>query len=295
MLTPFDWLRLCRNGTELIATVHLLDTQPDVFLQETIGHPFSALHGPCRRCGIFRRAPLESEKQRGDAAPYCPACRMVRRATAELHRTAVTSVLVWGQLSSVPPLPDKGIPLPVHYRHDEQHFLLVLYRSALQDWLSNLLLYHGMSLSGLLQILPALPDTQSRTLGDALARLPAFESAYPPDRLRVRFYPTGHMVFQNREYERAGTLTFDAQDFLGYLEMAGVFRSLLYPEQQQAVFQILKMKNQQESGFHWGRLLHELSPAARDMLISWNLRSWSRKQLYLLDKLRAYAKYHPVH
>jgi len=294
MLTPFDWLRLCRNGTELIATLHLLDTQPDVFLQETIGHPFSALRGPCSRCGIFRRA-APSPQAGGEAIPYCPACQMVRRATTRLHHAAMTSVLVWGQLSSIPPLPDKTLPLPVYYRHDEQHFLLALRRLDLQDWLSDLLLYHGISLSGLLQILPAFPDSRNRTLGDMLARLPAFEAAYPPDRLRIRFYPAGHMIFQGRDYERAGTLTFDARDFLGYLEMAGVFRSLLYPEQQGAVFQILKMKNPQERQFHWGRLLHELSPAGRDMLLSWNLRSWSREQLYLLDKLRPYAKYHPVH
>ncbi|GAB4521913.1 MAG: hypothetical protein Fur0018_03000 [Anaerolineales bacterium] len=298
MLTPFDWLRLCKNGTELIATLHLLDEQPDVFLQETIGHPFSALHGPCKRCGIFLRISDREEKadsSKIELPDYCPACRQVRLRTARLHQAVRTSVLIWGQLSSVPTLPAIQDPLPVYYRHDEQHFLLALPRLDLQDWFSNLLLYHGLSLHGLMQIFPAIPDTQGNTIGDLLALLPAFEAAYPPDKLRVRFYPLGHMAFNSQPYERTGTLTFEARDFLGHLEMAGVFRSLLLPDQQETVFEILRMKNLQESQFHWGRLLHELPPGPRDMLLSWNMRSWSKNQLRLLDKLRPYAKYSPVH
>ena len=327
MLTPFDWLRLCSSGTEVIATLQLLDKQPDVFLQETIGPPCSALHAPCERCGIFARSLGDGAlsgldvlsggeegadsfedvtSSSGDLEPiagasalirsrYCPACLRVRRTAGHLHHSAVRSVLIWGQLSEVPPLPENAVPLPVHYRHDEQHFLLALPRASLQDWLSDLLLYHGLALRGLLQIVPALPPSSGYTMGDILARLPAFEAMYPADRLRVRFYPVGHIVFNDRTYERADTLTFDAREFLGYLEMASVFRSLLLPEQQQAVFDILKMKNPQELQFHWGRLLNDLSPPARDMLLSWNTRSWSRAQIYLLDKLRAYAKRHFLH
>ena len=320
MLTPFDWLRLCRSGTEFIATLHLLEKQPDVFRQETIGQPFSALHAPCERCGIFARAgektasPVakETPEEFGEAdslegAPvspeellsllgstvtqYCPPCRMVRLAVPRLHHTARQAVMVWGSLSSSIELPQSHYPLPALYRHDERRFLLVLHRAALQNWLSELLLRHGLSLTGLLQIVPTLPPTSGWLLGDILARLSTYENIFPPDKLRVRFYPTGHIVFRNAEYERAGVLTFDAQEFAAYLGMAGVFRTLLSAEQQEAVFEILKIKDLQEQQFHWGRLLGILSPEARSMLLSWRPRSWTKQQIYLLDKLRAYAKY----
>ncbi len=324
MLTPFDWLRLCRNGTELIATLHLLEKQPDAFRHETIGQPFSALHAPCERCGIFARAeempasldveetpedaggtaslleaPVSPEDGlsplRNIAARYCPACSKVRLAVPRFHHTARHAVMVWGALSPLPELPRSQYPVPTLYRHDEQHFLLVLRRAALQDWLSGLLLRHGLSLTGLLQIVPTLSPASGWILGDMLARLPSYESIFSPDRMRVRFYPAGHIVFRTKEYERAGVLTFDAQEFAAYLGMAGVFRSLLLPEQQEAVFEILRIKDLQEQQFHWGRLLGLLSPEARSMLLSWRPRSWSKQQIYLLDKLRPYAKYSPTH
>ena len=167
----------------------------------------------------------------------------------------------------------------------------MLHRRALQPWLQDVALYHGADLKGFLQIFPTT-GIGDVGMGELLCRIVHNESRFPMDRLRVRFFADPDQIFIPHLLEREGVLTFDFADFLRTLEMASVFRSILRPDDQQTLYELLRMPETGETQFYWGRLFGALRPEARDMLEAWKIRHWSPAQINLLYDLIQYVAFY---
>lgn len=306
MLSHFDWLRRAATGAELLATLHTLagDAEPiptddesrEVMLSassfplvEEFGPPPSALDGPCVRCWVYPRAPRQL---------YCSTCQTILNGAEHVQKITVRAVIVWGYVNQVPSrvrarMDENATRLIARYLHDEQRFLVMLRNRDLQPWLKELMLYHGGTLKGLLQV---CPTTGGRDLhmGELLCRLMRNEARFPLDRLRIRFFAAPYYVYDPRVYDRMGILTFDVAEFLRMLDMAVVFRTLLRPEEQRILYHLLKNEDASESQFYWGRLLNLLSREAKDMLNAWRIRQWSQPQIDLLYDLVKYVEFYQV-
>jgi len=292
MLSPFDWLRRCRTGADLIATLQTLEARPDLFelpLAE-IGPPPSALDGPCSRCWIY---PPSSHNDAPQHARYCRTCETVLRAAWPLTELSRNAVVVWGAVNNLPrQLREREGFYREHlagaYLHDEHHFLLTLYKRHLRDWLQELVLYHGPDLTGLLHIFPTTGGRTGESMGDLLARVAAQGVHTVSDRLRVRFYAAPYHITAPHLRDRRGLLAFEVAEFLRLLEMAGVFRALLRPAEQEALRELLTLDDAKEENFYWGRFLGQLSQEAKDMLSAWRIRAWPQERLQLLYELTHY-------
>ncbi len=289
MLTPYDWLRQSRTGGELLATLQLLAAYPDILaVGEDVGTPPSALHGLCERCGIYpRRAPHNR---------YCDVCGVIVNDARNLGQVARYVTLIWGYVNKLPRQFHAGHGFKdAHilgaYAHDDQHFLLVAPRRELKVWLQELLLYHGPDLKGLLQIFPTTGG-KAVSMRDMLCRIHYLETRFPMDCLRVRFISAPHQIFHLHEYDRAGVLTFEVSEFVNFLEMAAIFRTLLRPEEQNALRELLKIEDDHEAQFFWGRFVGQLSAEAKDMLNAWKIRRWTQPQIKLLYTLAEYVTYY---
>lgn len=289
MLASFDWIRLARTGSELLATLEYLTAHPDLTAEHPeLAAPFSALQVPCRRCGIYpRTTPL---------AHYCNTCESIEEGARHYHRTSPHVTLVWGYVTQLPRRLREGQSFPdslviSDYVHDDQHFLAALRLKKLQPWLQELMLYNGPDFNGLLQVFPSTGKA-TPTMAELLIRTVQQEARFPPDRLRVRFLAAPHYVFHLREYDREGVLTFDVGDFISTLEMASVFRTVLLPDEQQMLRTLLDMGDDPKASFYWGRLLGMLSREAKDMLNAWRVRSWTKAQVDLLYRLVDYVLYY---
>lgn len=289
MLALYDWLRRCRKGTELLATLALAADRPDLFDPDgEIGPPLALFHRPCRRCWIYPSAD-------GGQSPYCATCHAVAAGEPDARRHVRRTVLVWGFVNRVPERlypPSQSVcrTRGVHVA-DDRRFLLALDRRSLKPWLQELLLYHGTDLRGLLQVFPTTGDSHRGCMGDVLAKAAHLEARFPEDILRVRFYSNAYHLFAvDRKNDEIGP-TFEASEFLRFLEMAGVFRSLLRPEGQQMLYDLFDLQDAQEERFYWGRFMGFLSPEARDMLDAWKIRQWPKPQIRLLYDLLDYVVY----
>ena len=285
MLNTFDWLRRCRNGAELMAVLDLAEKEPELFPEpgEKLGPPVSGFTKPCQRCWIY--APL---KEVGLA--YCKTCLAILAKAKHLDRPARITTVVWGYVNQIPKhlLKMEGIYAGGKYRRhipDDNHFLLTLERLDLKTWLQELLLYHGSDLKGLIQVFPTCGGIKKEAMGGLLSRAAYQEGRFPMDRLRVRFFPNPYQLFVPHRRERQGILTFEVTEFLRWLEMATVFRSLLKPESQQTLFELLNIDNPREEQFYWGRFMGFLSAEAKDMLTSWRIRQWPKTQIQLIYEL----------
>jgi hypothetical protein len=177
------------------------------------------------------------------------------------------------------------------YLHDDGRFLLMLYRRELKTWLQELILYHGADLKGLLQIFPTVGGAPDAGMGDLLCRVIQREANFSLDRLRVQFYASPYQVKRSDIRERQGTLTFEVAEFLRLLELAAVFRVILRPEEQEALYKLLQIDDADEAMFYWGRFLGYLSQEAKDMLNAWKIRQWPRPQVELLYELKDYVDF----
>ncbi len=140
MLAPFDWLRLARSSSELLATLHYLDEHPDVIGGKDLAPPRSALQRPCGRCGLY---PHE------EGVRFCSACKAILEYGQRLYPQIQHITLVWGYVTQLPQQLRGGTPFPegmtLHtYVHDAQHFLTVLPRQQLKPWLQELALYNSL-------------------------------------------------------------------------------------------------------------------------------------------------------
>ena len=290
MLNSFDWLRQSRTGAELLAILKYLHTRPDLFSQEQIGPPHSALGGPCQRCWLYPPDPRHDE-------PYCQACRMILARARRYSNLSRQTIIVWGFVNQLPKQLQSGQGFDNTHRHgayihDDHRFLLTLYRRKLKPWLQDLVIYHGDELRGMLQIFPTMGAGEYTGMGDVVCRAIHQEADFSRDRLRVKFYADAFEVLRPRRRDEQGILIFEISDFLSLLEMATVFRTMLRPEEQKVLYELLKIDEAGEKQFYWGRLLGYLSKEAKDMLNAWKIRQWPPARVKLLYELVDYVAFY---
>lgn len=293
MLNAFDWLRRSRTGAELLATLEFLEEKPDLFDEEEIGPPHSALSGPCQRCWVYPRAP---SPHRGTSR-YCKSCGAILARTNRLGYLSRWSIVIWGVVNRLPKQLESGegfhdSRILGAYVHDQNHFLLMMRRQELKTWFRELAIYHGPDLRGLVQILPTTGVGRGVSMGDVLCRAFHHEARFSMDRLRVRFFSAPYQLLKPHTRDQQGLLTFEASEFLSLLEMAAVFRTLLRPEAQRALQELLNLDDASEEQFYWGRFLGYLSPEAKDMLSAWRIRQWPRDRIKLLYELVNYVAFY---
>ncbi len=289
MLSSFEWLRLCRSGAELMATLRCLREMPAVATQQEIGSPHSGLSGPCWRCWLYQRTVSPKGESR-----YCAFCHAVNAKLWGVANLASGSVVIWGNLNRIPlQLLDTGARQRNgrgdYYVHDENRFLLMMPRGELKLWLQELTLYHGLDLYGLLQIFPSKATLPNLTMGDLLCLAVHHEADLAMNRLRVRFYSSPFHMIRPRIRDREGLLTFEISEFLSLLEMAEVFRTILKPWERKELLDLLRIGDPLQEPFYWGRFLGNLNQQAKDMLASWRIRQWPTNRIRLLYELVDYA------
>jgi len=216
------------------------------------------------------------------------------RHTAHFGHDSVHAAVIWAKLEPLPTNLAEGQGFYAEralgsYVHDDRHFLLILPRRAIREWLQELVLYHGSDLRGIIQIFPTVGSRSTLGIGEVLCRVVHYESALSMRKLYVRFYALAYQVLRTHARDRQGLLTFELNEFIGLLDMAAIFRTMLLPEEQELIQALLKLNNPQEEFFYWGRLLGRLSPAQRDMLQAWQIRNWSKEQVRLLYELMDYV------
>lgn len=289
MLTPYDWMRICRTGAELIATIRTFSDSGDCFDQSpsALGPPISALNRPCRRCWIYAPEP---------GSDYCLTCIRILYDASKLRKASYNAVVLWGCVDRIPDivLGKKGrYPEQVNgvFIVDEQRFLLVIPRLFLISWIRDFFVHHGDEIKGLFQIFPTTGETRRGCMNDLLVRAAHHETRLPMDAMRVRFFPDPFLLFAPHEREQEGLLTFEIQEFFRQMEYASIFRTLLKPEEQKMLLELASIKNPNEANFYWGRFLGVLTPEAKDMLNAWNFRNWPQKQIRLMYELLSYVPF----
>lgn len=298
MHTPFDWLRGARSGVELLALLRLMEDEPGQFVPSTsaagpitLGPVPNALATPCSRCWFYPPAPQRS---------LCPLCQQVRARTRGLVGLVRDALVMWGYVNRVPARFRRRIGshdenLLGVYVHDDQHFLLLLPSRRLLPWLQELLLYHGPELKGHLQLFPTLGANQDGLgMGDILCQAVRHERYFALDRLRIRFYTDPFQPLRPHEADRNGLLTHEAGDLLSLLEMASIFRSILKPEEQAILYELLIGAQEGEEQFYWGRLMGVLNQRGRDLLDAWNVRHWPAPRVKFFYELTHYVDYRPA-
>ncbi|RLC65744.1 MAG: hypothetical protein DRI48_06315 [Chloroflexi bacterium] len=291
MLNSFDWLRLCRTGAELLATLRFLEREPDLFpAGGEIGPPRSALDGPCKRCWVYPR--LSSPRR-----SFCPSCQAVMARAGRLGNLSRQSIVIWSHVNQLPKhlWAREGFykkHILGSYVHGQHHFLLMMRRRKLKPWLQELLLYHGPNLKGLIQVLPTSGAKKLTAMGELLCRAMHHEARFSMDQLRVRFFSAPYQLLMPHNRDRKGLLTFEVTDFLSLLEMAAVFRTILLPDEQQSLYDLLNLENPAEEQFYWGRFMGLLNQEARDMLSAWRIRQWPHNRVKLLYELVEYVAFY---
>lgn len=293
MLTAFDWLRRCQNGGELLATLELIDwasrgelNQPE--LQPAAPH--AAIYGPCMRCWAYA-ADLDTPGQ-----VYCPMCQAIAARARIMGQTAKQVVGLWGYVNHLPEqVRNRAVFADQRilgaYRHSDQHFLVVIRRRELQSWLQEMLLYDGLDMTGMLQIFPTVSGYSQPNMGELICQIVHNQARFPLDRLRVRFFSAPRQVLETHKYDKLGVINFEVVDFLRMLESASVFRAVFQPDEQAALQQVLAITDVQEAQFYWGRLMGMLTPRARDLLVAWKMRNWSKAQINLFYELVEYVAF----
>lgn len=290
MQTFFNWVRDCRSGAELIAVLRLIHQIPDLFQKlGKIGPPFLLTHTPCQRCYFH---PREDHTK----ARHCKACQSILTLARHLGNLSNASVVVWGFVNYIPSQIDPDVLLDRKhfygvYIHDDHHFLVVMHRKRLMEWIREILIYQGDDIKGFIQILQTTGNSKRGTMGDILCRAVHHENRFPMDLMRIRFYPKAYQIFKPIQREKDGVLTFEISEFLNLMEMAAIFKSLLNPESQKNLLQLTQLQNEKEQRFYWGRFMGFLSDEGKDMLNSWNIRQWPSARVKLLYDLLAYVHY----
>lgn len=288
MLSKFDWLRRCRDGAEFLATLRFFSERPEIDLSKLeIGGPLSAIGPVCHRCKIY--APIQRPKHHHR---YCKICEQVMKRRIKFLRRSQTAIIVWGYVNQIPKRLRESKPsrfIYGTYIHDDQHFLAMIHRQHLKQWLQELVIYAGLNFKGSLQILPSLGEFRFMNIGDYLCWAIHHEATLPLDQLRVRFFTRPEQLINPKKREKEGLLTFHISDFINMLEMVEVFRVYLYPQQQQDLLALLNLSDPKEEQFYWGRFLGQISPEAKDMLNAWQVRQWTKQQTQFFYHLINYV------
>ncbi|MBI2950462.1 hypothetical protein HYY27_00135 [bacterium] len=292
MLSAFDWLRRSRTGSELLATLMCLEEDPGFPAGgDEIGPPHSALDGPCKRCWIYARQ---------SGGQHCGRCASILARSRALSPASRHALVIWGFVNRLPaPLREGESARMEHalgaYAPDGNRFLVVTPQREIKPWIQGLIFRHGPDLKGNLQIFPTLESFRTPGMGDLLCYAVHHEAHLPMDQMRVRFYSAPLQVLTPHERDRRKLLTFEVSEFLGLLDAAEVFRTVLRPEEQKELFELLTLDNAREAPFYWGRFVGRLERRAKDMLTGWNIRAWPRNRVQLLYKLVYYVDLPQLH
>jgi len=284
MPTAFDWIRRAENGAELIATIDAIGSSPELFQEETVmGEVACGIRGPCSRCWILPRLAGLS---------LCGVCHTILGDSRKLGPDSRGCLLIWGYVNAIPVgLTQDARPhqaRAIHVR-DDSHFLAVVPGSGLASWLKEVLIHEGSDTRGTLTIFPTTGKKQTFTMGDILCRAIQHDSRHPMDRLRIRFFSSPGQLKSPHLRDQQGVLTFEAPEFLGLLEMAGLFKSILRPREREMVKEVSGLVDQNEKTFHWGRLMGALNIQARDLLADWKVKQWPQSRIKLICELAEYA------
>jgi hypothetical protein len=279
----------------MLATLELLEATPDLLPasgrgEEEIGPPFSAVDAPCQRCWVY---PHQTSPWRS----FCPTCSRILAKAARLGSRSRSATVLWGFVNELPKhLWNREGFYADHvlasYVQDAHHFLLMMNRQELKPWLQELALYHGSNLKGLIQVLPTSGGGKLVSMGDILCRAAYQEARFTMDQLRVRFFAAPYQLLIPHTRDQMGILTFEVADFLSLLEMASVFRTVLFPDEQQSLRQLLALEDPQEQQFYWGRFTGRLNQKAKDMLSAWGIRQWPKHRVKLLYELADYVEFY---
>jgi hypothetical protein len=288
MQNAYDWLQICRTGSELMATMDLVADEPNlpeiVSKEDCLGTPQTAFDGPCLRCRYYSRL-INNQ--------YCYFCDHVMAREPVIRSYARHSVALWFFVN----FPPKKIPKTSHeiftYIADANRFLCCTNRWNLKSLLQEIMLIQGPDWLGVIQIFPVFQGGETLTMSDVLCSAIFDEKSMVQDRLYIKFFASPFQFVHKREREREGKLIFEATDFIGYLEMAEIFKRGLYLEEQDRLRQVLDIADPSEKQFYWGRFLTQVRPEARDFLDSWNLRNWTQSQVSLFYELLDFVRYDP--
>lgn len=293
MLATFDWLRRSRSSAELLTAMRFFAAKPGFNSGELLesGAPFSALNGPCQRCFVYAKAQSLGEPER-----YCKFCKMILAKKRGVEKIAGNTLIIWGLApelarqfhNSEGALHRRTL---ANFVPADDRFLLMLKKRDLKDWLQELALYHGSDLRGVLQIFPGVAEKSPLPLGALLCWAARRESALAAGGFYVQFFARPLQLMKPRYRDRMGMLTFEVSAFLNLLGMAEVFRTLLFPNEQQQLYELLHLKNPKEEQFYWGRFLGGLSQEAKDMLAQWRIRQWPKSQVQSLYELIEYVPF----
>jgi len=287
MRNTFDWLRCCRTGAELMATVRFFAKKPSfTFTDLEFGAPLSALDGPCQRCYFFARHDAHSH--------YCRLCKTILAGASRFGILARKCLVVWSVVNELPPAFRDGSAwqkenIRGYYVHDQKHFLVMMHRRQIKTWLQDIALYYGAALKGVFQIFPTVGVGKELGMGEILCWAGHHEPGPPFKQLHVQFHSASYQVIKPSVRRRQGLLNFEISEFLNLLEMTEVFRALLRPEEQVQLFELLSLGDPKEEQFYWGRFLGQLNQEAKDMLSAWRIRQWPENRVKLLSELIDYA------
>jgi hypothetical protein len=288
MLSKFDWLSRCRSGTELLATLKYFSDDPEIDLSQLEpGGPLSAIGNLCLRCRVYAPAKVRKKYTR-----YCRFCEKIIERKSGAAPKSFRSVVLWGYVNQISRRLRESKPsksLFGIYIHDDQHFLIMMHRQYLKQWLQDLVIYSGLGLKGLLQIFPSIGEYRNLHIGDYLTWAIHHEATFLMDQLRVRFYTNPHQMINPKRREQEGLLTYHISDFISMLEMVEVFRANLYPQQQKELLELLNLNDPKEEQFYWGRFLGQLSQETKDMLSAWKVRQWTKSQTEFFYQLISYV------
>lgn len=288
MLSKFDWFRRCRSGTELLATLKFFSDDPEFDLSQLKpGGPLSAIGNLCQRCRVYTPT-----RERKKFTRYCRFCEKIIQRKGEAAPKSFRAVVLWGHVNLISRRLRESKPsksLFGIYIHDDQHFLIMMHRQYLKQWLQDLVIYSGLSLKGLLQIFPSIGEYRNLHIGDYLTWAIHHEATFLMDQLRIRFYTNPHQMINPKRREQEGLLTYTISDFISMLEMVEVFRANLYPQQQKELLELLNLNDPKEEQFYWGRFLGQLSQETKDMLSAWKVRQWTKSQTEFFYQLISYV------
>jgi len=277
-----------------LATLQYFNDHPDLLLRGTeIGPPHSAFGGPCRRCWIYPRVSAEKDDL------HCQFCNEILARAEKLYQLSRRSVIIWGFVNRLPKhltgkVAEDDPFLFGRYVHDENKFLAVMHRLHLKTWLKEVVIYYGSQIKGLLQIFPPIVYKRKLSMGDILCRAAYHDVLFAADQLMVRFYSSPLQMIRPHLRDREGMLTFQISEFLNLMETASVYKTLLRPEEQEMVKELLDIEDPAEQRFYWGRLQGLLSQKAKDMLEAWKMRRWPKNRIQLLYELIEYVEFSPT-
>ena len=291
MLSDFDLLHRARTGVELLATLKYLTQRGESShnIEDDIGSPPTALSGPCLRCWIYHRHEEDDN--------YCEVCKDILIQSKGLGSFIRQFIVLWGYLNQVPSSLQEErwkVNHKIHgaFFHGTNRFLLMTKKRDIKPLLQDLVIRYGPEIKGLIQIFPTIGMGPEIGMGDILCRAIHHESNRPMNQLWIRFYSSPLQLTNPRLRDEKGMLTFEISEFMALLETAEVFRSLLKPEEQETLYEILLKDKFREHSFYWGRFLGQLKKEARDMLTSWGIKQWSRNRLELLYELTDYVAFY---